>query len=608
MRERLRIWARAAVVVLVIGLPAGAVLVFGAFQVSSQPGFCGSCHIMRPYYDSWLTSTHNDVGCVECHIPPGIESELRKKYEALSMVVTYFTGTYSTNPWAEVDDQSCLRSGCHAKRLLLGRELYRGVLFDHQPHLTEMRRSKQLRCTSCHSQIVQGSHITVTATSCILCHFKDTPPDTGTARCTLCHSVPAHTITTAGLSFDHGDVQRFDMNCMDCHEGVVKGEGDVPRERCLTCHNQPDRLQRYDETELMHRMHVTDHKVECLHCHIEIQHAVPDREVAVGAPCRSCHSPAAGHAAVRDLYRGIGAKGVTPSPAAMYLAGIRCEACHNRARGDHQAADEVSCMACHGPKYLKIYRSWQAGLRDRVEGMSRQLEEARAVLEQRDAPALAALADTNENLAFLRAARAIHNPGYAVATLEKSHQDVRAALAAAGEETLPGKPWTEAPYEATCLRCHFGVELLSGLAFGEPFPHLPHAVSAGIRCTVCHGEMEAHGTLELEADACADCHERIRRPMAEESADDCLTCHVADIGPGSESIRFPHDKHVASGLDCSLCHEGVGDLPHRQFASSSAARPRPEHAFCSTCHGEDVPAEDGDTAEDANCGMCHTDF
>ena len=91
------------------------------------------------------------------------------------------------HPWAEVDDKSCLRSGCHTKRVLLGKEVYKGILFDHQPHLTELRRGKHLRCTSCHSQIVQGSHITVTADHLLSLPLQGHAPQQGTARCTLCH-------------------------------------------------------------------------------------------------------------------------------------------------------------------------------------------------------------------------------------------------------------------------------------------------------------------------------------------------------------------------------------------------------------------------------------
>jgi cytochrome c nitrite reductase small subunit len=606
LRAHIATWAKRATVALVVFIPASLAFLYLSVEVTSQPRFCGSCHIMAPYYKSWLTSGHKQVACVECHIPPGIQSEARKKYEALAMVAKYFTGTYGTNPWTEVDDQSCLRSGCHTKRLLLGREVYNGVLFDHQPHLTEMRRGKQLRCTSCHSQIVQGSHIAVTATTCFVCHFKNVKPNTGTARCTLCHAVPEKTITTAGLSFDHGDVKRFGMDCMSCHEGVVKGDGEVPRERCFTCHNDAARLGRYADTEYLHRMHVTEHKVECLHCHIEIRHQVPAREEAVSTGCASCHTPRAGHSAVRDLYRGIGAKDVPPQPATMYLAGIRCEACHNRPEGDHQAASEVSCMECHGPKYLPIYRSWQTGLKQRVEGMRDQLQTAVARLAAHDG-AGAALADAQANMTLLEQGKAIHNPGYAIDILDKARRDVVDALAAAGDEHIPPPPWTAAPYKIECLKCHFGIEQQAGSAFGQPFQHAPHVLTGRLRCTLCHGDLSAHGTVKLQAEDCTHCHEKTLHPM-DVAAEECLGCHTADIGEVSAKVKFPHDKHIASGLDCGLCHSGVADMPHREFARSPAALPKLGHEFCGTCHAGDVLAADGSQPDGADCTKCHVSF
>ena len=48
-------------------------------EVSSQPEFCGTCHVMDPYFQSWETSTHKEVACVDCHIPPGIAHEVQKK-------------------------------------------------------------------------------------------------------------------------------------------------------------------------------------------------------------------------------------------------------------------------------------------------------------------------------------------------------------------------------------------------------------------------------------------------------------------------------------------------------------------------------------------------
>lgn len=606
MRESVSRWGRRIVVTLAIFVPSAIAFMFLSIQITSQPRFCGSCHYMAPYYESWRTSSHKDVLCVECHIPPGIQSELRKKYEALAMVARYFTGTYSTNPWAEVDDLSCLRSGCHTKRVLLGKELYRGVLFDHQPHLTELRREKRLRCTSCHSQIVQGSHIAVTGSTCFLCHFKNTTLNQGTARCTLCHEIPEKTITTAGLSFDHGEVKRLDMNCTLCHEGVVRGNGEVPRERCYTCHNDTSRLNLYGKTEFLHRMHVTEHKVECLNCHIEITHKIPAREEALAAECKSCHSSAAGHSAVRDFYRGISGKGVNPRPAAMYLAGVRCEACHNVPGSEFGRASEVSCMSCHGPKYLTIYRSWQLGLGKRLEGVKAELRESKKRAEANsDAIQGKLLKEAEDNVSLVEQGRGIHNPGYALDLLESAHRASLAALGAAGDGKPARAAWVQAPYEADCLQCHFGIEYISGNAFGREFPHGKHVVSGRLRCTVCHQGREKHGVMKIGAEDCERCHTRITKPMAV-AAEECLGCHTADIGRVSDKVRFPHNKHVESGVDCALCHVGVAQAPHRAFAHSATALPKLGHALCVTCHSADVPSGD-DIPEGAECTKCHVE-
>ncbi|HEY6572302.1 MAG TPA: NapC/NirT family cytochrome c, partial [Candidatus Eisenbacteria bacterium] len=82
----------------------GLVFTFTAVEMTSKPTFCGSCHIMAPYYKSWKGSSHGKIACVECHIPPGVTAEIRKKYEAISMVARYFTGTYGTKPWTEISD------------------------------------------------------------------------------------------------------------------------------------------------------------------------------------------------------------------------------------------------------------------------------------------------------------------------------------------------------------------------------------------------------------------------------------------------------------------------------------------------------------------------
>jgi len=139
-------------------LVVGVLLLLITTEYTSRPKFCSSCHYMEPYVEGWKSSTHKQVTCTDCHFAPGFKSKMRGKFTALSMLVNYMTGIYKkSKPWAEITDESCLRSGCHSKRLLQGKVLFKkGIIFDHLPHLTKLRRGKKLRCTSCHSQIVQG--------------------------------------------------------------------------------------------------------------------------------------------------------------------------------------------------------------------------------------------------------------------------------------------------------------------------------------------------------------------------------------------------------------------------------------------------------------------
>jgi nitrate/TMAO reductase-like tetraheme cytochrome c subunit len=547
---------------LMVGL--GLVLGYGAIEVSSTPAFCGTCHVMAPYYDSWQTSKHASIACVDCHIPPGVTAELRKKYEAVAMVARYFTGTYGTNPWAEIEDAACLE--CHERRLLMGQEVFGDVLFDHGPHLTELRRGKRLRCTSCHSQIVQGSHITVTHTTCTLCHFKGQPPGEGTAECTLCHQVPDRIVDAAGLEFDHGDVSRFGMDCQSCHTPPGPEAGSVPRERCVTCHNDPPRLAEYDNEDLLHRTHVSEHKVECTNCHLEIEHVRPRHLEAARTECSTCHG--GGHSPQRDLYAGLGGKGVPPTPDVMYRAGVRCEGCHlDHGEGQPRTAGEISCMSCHGPGYRGLYQGWTETLRQRTSGLRRQFDRSLA------ASPSPVFEDAQANLQLVERGRGIHNVPYSLALLSAAHDQLNEARQARGLPRL-SSPWPEAPYESSCSECHAGVEGQRGRAFGRSFPHQPHVVSAGLECGRCHSTHEDRvssgaAPITLTAGDCAACHHG-------DSGTDCAACHggIRQRTYAVEYGDFAHASHVDDmEIACTDCHgEGPG------FVAKA------DREVCSGCH------------------------
>ncbi len=547
----------------------GLIVLLLMVQASSQPTFCGTCHIMAPYYESWKHSSHQDVDCVDCHIPPGVSHELRKKWEALSMVASYFTGTYGTNPWTEIDDSACLQ--CHERRLLSSQELFGDVLFDHSPHLSELRKGKKLRCTSCHSQIVQGQHIAVTASTCILCHFKGEQFGQDTRQCTLCHTVPDNVITKGLLTFDHGDVERFDMNCESCHAGSSSPtDGRVPRERCFTCHNEDTRLAEYGDTDLMHRMHVTDHKVDCLNCHLEIQHGASrhlGNELAE-TQCASCHD--LGHSRQHSLYAGIGGRGVPPMPAPMFLAGVSCESCHQQWAGhDSQSAlgTEISCMSCHGPRYRPVYFRWKETMASRTRALRSQFDRTAALFAGTEPEPLQ---NARHNLELVENGRGVHNVRFSYALLARSHDQLNEARAGLDRSGLK-RPWPEVPYESPCMPCHQGIEDQTGSSFGREFRHSRHVVDQKIPCETCHRsheEKEVGEVLRFGSEGCASCHHS--QPDV-----DCLSCHSSIMEKSVVSFRgeFGHELHYALLETCDACHTAQ---PAKSFLL--------ERDSCSACH------------------------
>lgn len=423
-------------------------------EYSMQPDFCRSCHIMEPYYQAWHESTHKNVPCTDCHFEPGLEKTLYGKWQASSQAVKYVTKTYGSKPHAEIHDVSCMRSGCHEKRLLEGKVEWevpsvRGghvtIKFDHAPHLSEERRGKQLRCVSCHSQIVQGQHIVVTLDTCFLCHFKGFEHgrnEETLGGCKACHGVPKSEIRLATGNFNHAQYVDQGVQCQACHADVVKGDGAVPRQACWTCHNQPAQIDKYGETKLLHEQHITEHKVECSSCHIKIEHnltAATKKGLGVSHAslgsdtCSTCHEQT--HGGPAEMYRGIGGRGDVPEmPSPMSRARVSCIACHNERQkpasdaqfaGQTFLAAQQSCDGCHGTKYAGVLEEWRSTVNANLLRADAALlkareaaEGARSLLTAEDQLKVSRLLDDADyNVRFVRLAHGVHNVNYATALL-----------------------------------------------------------------------------------------------------------------------------------------------------------------------------------------------
>ena len=408
----------------------------GFFHFSSSPKFCESCHFMDPYVASWKASAHNMVTCNDCHFPPGWRNAMRGKFASSTHLIKVMAGTETTKPHADIEDASCLREGCHETRLLDGNVVFKEKYsFDHGLHLGELRRGKKLRCTSCHSQIVQGNHTAVTESTCFICHFKGRVHDRLSdpiAGCSSCHAPPDAPIElAAGGVFDHKPFLDRKVDCWKCHFDSIQGSGDVPRQMCISCHGEPEKLEKYSDSKFIHDWHVTERKVECFHCHSEIRHGLHPEPFEHDSDCAKCHS--SGHNAHSRMYAGQGGKGIEGEPSGHFRVNVDCVACHEIPSPQDAElhvdivtykTTEQACIDCHGQAIEGMLEEWESTVTEMLEETREELARARTAYQampddhSRKIEAGTILETAQHNCDFVGKAHGVHNMEYALDLLD----------------------------------------------------------------------------------------------------------------------------------------------------------------------------------------------
>jgi nitrate/TMAO reductase-like tetraheme cytochrome c subunit len=579
-RIRVVSFLQSALILAIVGTALLGASMFAALEYTARPEFCRGCHNMEPYYQSWKHSSHNKVPCIECHYDPGALETLEGKFKALSQLAKYVTRTQGTKPWAEISDQSCMRSGCHYTRLLEGTIQFGRVKFNHRHHLLESRRGRRLRCTSCHSQIVQGSHMKVTASVCFACHFKKGPELEARklSDCLTCHGPPAGPVDVAGRPFDHQPYVQRGVDCQACHRNVVRGEGDVRKERCRQCHGEVGHIERFGETEFLHEMHVTSHKVECFECHDEIQHGLAPLQTVQPAQdgCGSCHSSP--HDVPRQVFAGIGAVGVANRPSRMFQTRVACEACHTGRTGPAGTVAAVDCLYCHGAAFDGMLERWQSAVKAQLERVRPQLADLdRRLGQDKTSPAWSLVEEARRNVDLVDqdGSLGVHNIAYVLDALKVSAE----RIASANSKLDPNSP--APPLDGFPLRvasgctdaCHLGVEQMETVKVrGKPFPHQRHLLVARLDCKACHST-EKHGQPAFPRDQCGTCHHQVAQGAP---APECSTCHATQKAViAGDAGGFKGDPSpMADAVGCTDCH---GQPP-------AVARPKPE--TCVGCHDD----------------------
>jgi len=304
-RRRLILIVITALVIVLVGASVATA------EYTSRTSFCNTCHEMNPYYDSWKTSAHAGVDCVDCHIPPGIISFLETKLFSFREIWVHFTGT-PTPPLAvtrDIPNANCLSCHPNPGEATLGATGLAGVFFSHDDHAAE-------NCIDCHVRLV---HRTVSP--------PDYVPPGEMAFCLECHNG-----TTAS------------SDCSYCHSAPHE-----PRGECNSCHNQTS----WTEATVDHPFPLAGAHagLTCTDCHVSRPGVenIPGTELPEADPaCISCHGDE--HGGLTDCAGCHTPEGWTPASFQHPQVGehipfgehpLDCSDCH-------PSGFSTSSCSCHG--------------------------------------------------------------------------------------------------------------------------------------------------------------------------------------------------------------------------------------------------------------------
>jgi nitrate/TMAO reductase-like tetraheme cytochrome c subunit len=313
-RARRSFWRRPLGIAVIVACAFFIVFVAGSLvmaRATESNKFCGTdCHEMWPYRDSWAVSSHKDVDCVTCHIPPGVFSFIKTKLAASREVWVHFTGQVKA-PIAvtrHIPNRVCEASGCHdqgqlAKPISLGTPAPVG--FNHSGHADKL-------CIDCHSQVVHKDIPNVafvppnSMAACFKCH------NDGPTNCSYCHKAPhvdrgpcsdCHSMQSWGpKDFKHPQPlvgKHAQIACEVCHtqgtavkpDGCIDCHGDHHNglSNCVDCHQlsgwTPSTFQHPQEGPHVPR---GEEPLQCTACHANGFGQPP------GCPCHGGNPPTGG--------------------------------------------------------------------------------------------------------------------------------------------------------------------------------------------------------------------------------------------------------------------------------------------------------------------------
>ncbi len=437
------------IIILLILFAFVVVAAIGASEwYTSQPDFCGSCHIMKKAYKTWGSSKHNNIKCVECHYAPGESHALKAKFKGLGQLFTYISlREQEVRKPTKIDDASCMTSKCHPKHKLKEDKvvLKDRISYIHKTHFDQTIEGQSLHCNTCHQHISAERHFQVPKVACYLCHFKNTEFNEGRAKCSLCHKIPTKPLQKQKKEGNadekpvtHQSLEEAKVPCQSCHFELVSGEGEIKTEECSGCHDEPETLKTADNKKLMHEKHVADQNAKCFDCHRPILYKEVEFLDPVRESCTLCHPDH--HEYQKLLLVGDKRKDVASVPGLMYNVKTNCIGCHTakiKIKGSYVLHGSAkACANCHTPKHEGMVKEWKNKIKEELATAKEIEKEALESIEnikdklpsEKLDKALIMLRQGQENMRIVEYGGGVHNNKYSIVLLDTAMNNFEDAI------------------------------------------------------------------------------------------------------------------------------------------------------------------------------------
>ncbi len=142
--------------------------------LTDDPKACVNCHIMAPYYATWMHSSHSrNATCNDCHVPHenAVKKWTFKGIDGMKHVAAFVTHSekqviHAQTASAEVIMNNCIR--CHEQ---LNTEFVKTGRVDFM--MTEVGKGKA--CWDCHRDVPHGGSNSLSSTPGAIVPYPDAP-------------------------------------------------------------------------------------------------------------------------------------------------------------------------------------------------------------------------------------------------------------------------------------------------------------------------------------------------------------------------------------------------------------------------------------------------